>query len=162
MKKYTYIILAIILTSCTYKLSFTGASISPDVKTVTVSSFPMRTPFEPTFGDRLSEALKMRFMSQTNLSLISDGGDLYFEGEISSFVISAEAITGNDIAAQNRLTISVRAKFSNKIDPTQDFDKSFSQYETYPSSNSEPPSAVIQNILDKLVEDIFNASVANW
>jgi len=162
MKKYIFIILATIATSCSVKYSFTGASISPDVKTVAVATFPNRSPFEPTFGDRLSEALRNRFMSQTRLDLRPDDGDLYFEGEVSSFVISAEAITGNDIAAQNRLTITIRVKFSNKIDPTQDFDKSFTQYESYPSSNSEPPTSVIENILDKLVEDIFNASVANW
>ena len=165
IKKITILfIFSIILSSCGI-YSFTGASISPDVKTVTINYFDNRAlNVQPTLSQTLTEALKDRFNSQTNLDQVSKNGDLIFEGYISNYKISPVAIQGNQTAALNRLTISINVKFTNNKDHSQDFDTSFSEYEDYESSKSidSVEDELIKQIVDKLTEDIFNKSVANW
>jgi hypothetical protein len=166
-KNFTYalILLAVIFTSCTLRYSFSGASISPDAKTFSVAFFPNMAPLvNPSLSSDFTEALKMKFLTGTRLNQIDEDGDLAFEGEITNYTVTPQAITAGEIAAMNRLTISVRVKFVNKIDPSQSFDKSFSQFEDYDSQldlNSMEPT-LVEEILKKLMEDIFNASVANW
>ncbi|MCT4636962.1 MAG: LPS assembly lipoprotein LptE [Bacteroidales bacterium] len=163
MRKILYIpIIILLLTGCTVGYTFTGASISADAKTVSIDYFVNRTAFAPSFGDDFTDALRNKFSSQTRLDLISDNGDLRFSGEIKGYAITAEAVQGNDIAAQNRLTITVRVKYTNVLTPGEDFDKDFSQYSTYPSSELEPPVSIVSEVMEKLIEDVFNASVANW
>jgi hypothetical protein len=106
----------------------------------------------------------MKMLTNTRLSQIDEEGDLGFEGEITSYSVTPQAITAGEIAAQNRLTIGVHVKFTNTVDPTQDFDKSFSQYEDYDSQRNlaELEGGLVETITEKLIEDIFNAAVANW
>ncbi len=159
-----FISINIIFVSCGI-YSFTGASISPDVKTVTINYFDNRAlNVQPTLSQTLTEALKDRFNSQTNLDQINKNGDLIFEGYISDYRISPVAIQGNQTAALNRLTIKISVKFTNNKDHSQDFDTSFSEYEDYESSKSidSVEDELIKQIVDKLTEDIFNKSVANW
>jgi hypothetical protein len=168
MKKictYLLVLLAAISTSCTLKFSFSGASISPDVKTFSVAFFPNMAPLvNPTLSATFTEALKLKFLSGTSLSQINEDGDLSFEGEITGYAVTPQAITAGEVAARNRLTITVHVKFVNKIDPSQNFDKSFSQYEDYDSQQdlAMVEGQLVELVLEKLMEDIFNASVANW
>lgn len=150
---------------CSMKYSFTGASISPDVKTVSVAFFQNLAPIvNPTLSSYFTEELKNRFATQTKLNLVSDFGDLNFSGEIRDYQISPVAIQGNETAAQNRLSISIRVKYVNMKDPEQNFDKTFSRFADYdsrlPFNNLE--GELVREIVEKLVEDIFNSSVANW
>ena len=68
------------------------------------------------------------------------------------------------MAAMNRLTITVKVKFTNRIDPTFDFNRSFSAFQEYPSSNdlSSVEGTLIPELVTQLVDDIFNAAVSNW
>ena len=168
MKKvftYALILLAAIFTSCTFRYSFSGASISPDAKTFSVAFFPNMAPLvNPALSSEFTEALKMKFITGTRLNQINEDGDLSFEGEITSYTVTPQAITAGEIAAMNRLTIAVRVKFVNKVDPSQNFDKSFSQFSDYDSQRdlSSVEGELVALVLEKLMEDIFNASVANW
>ena len=96
--------------------------------------------------------------------MVPEGGDLSFEGEITNYTSTPAAITGNETAALNNLTITVRVRFTNAIDPSQNYDKTFSSFSTYPSSTllQEAETSLIPEIVDQLVEDIFNAAVSNW
>ncbi|MBI5218545.1 MAG: LptE family protein [Bacteroidia bacterium] len=155
----------IIFTACKVSYSFTGASISPDTKTVAIQYFPNRAPnFQPILSQEFTEALKDKFTSQTSLQLINSTGDLNFEGEIKDYRVEPLAIQQNQTASLNRLTITVRVKFSNSKNPKQDFDTSFSRYEDYESSKSldSVEKELIKQIVKQLVEDIFNKSVVNW
>ena len=145
--------------------SFTGASISPDVKTANVKFFTnIASLAPPTITQTLTEALKDRLNSQTSLSLVSSGGDLIFESQVSDYKIAPIAIQGNETAASNRLTITINVKFTNAKDERQNFEKSFSRFADYPGSSSltakEPE--LIDEIKQQLIQDIFNASIANW
>lgn len=146
--------------------SFTGASISPDVKTISVQFFENQAPLvQPTLSQTFTEDLKDKFISQTSLEMINGNeGDLNFEGAITGYSVKPMAITGNETAALNRLTITVKVKFTNNKEPEKDFDTSFNAYEDYESSQSieTVEEDLIKQIVEKLTEDIFNKSVANW
>ena len=159
------IFVLLLMNSCKINYSFTGASISPDVKTVSVGHFQNLAPLvNPTLSNLLSEELRNRFVTQTSLNVVPSFGHLNFTGEIRNYEVRPVAIQGNEIAAQNRLTISVRVKFENSIDPTQNYDKNFSHYEDFSSNQqlSQVEQQLVTLIVEKLVEDIFNNAVANW
>lgn len=146
--------------------SFTGASISPDVKTVSIQYFANNASLVvPTLSRVFTDALKDYFTSQTNLILVDRNGDLNLEGAITGYSVQPIAIQGNETAAQNRLTISVTVKFTNKKNEKQDFEnKTFSRYQDYPSSQNlaTVQDQLIKEIDDELIQDIFNQAVVNW
>jgi hypothetical protein len=151
--------------SCRVSYSFTGASISPKVKTVTIQYFPNQASLVvPNLSRALTDALRDYFTSQTNLILVDKGGDLNIEGEITGYVVQPIAIQGNETAAMNRLTITVNVKFTNRTDEKQNFETTFSRYDDYQSSLnlSSVQDVLIKDINDKLIQDIFNKSVVNW
>lgn len=165
MKPYLVVILAILATGCSVKYSFTGASIPPDAKTVSVQLFQNIAPqVNPTLSNYFTEELKNRFLSQTKLNMVSDFGHFAFSGQITNYSVTPVSIQSNEIAAQNRLTISVKVKFVNEIDPKASFDKSFSQYSDFDSNQSfvQVEDQLMREIVGKIIEDIFNASAANW
>jgi len=161
---YILFVVTLALVGCgTY--SFTGASISPDIKTVTVQYFQNRASIvEPTLSQKLTEKLKDKFVSQTNLRLVNANADLIFEGQISDYRTQPIAIQGDQTAAQNRLTITVNVKFSNSKDEKQNFETSFSRFADYSSGKSlnEVEQTLITEINRQLVDDIFNKAVSNW
>jgi outer membrane lipopolysaccharide assembly protein LptE/RlpB len=145
--------------------SFTGASIPPEAKTISIQQFINNAPLvQPMLSQRLTDALRDKFSSQTNLSQVSANGDLTFEGYISDYNTQPVAITGDETAALNRLTISVKVSYSNRFDEKQNFEASFSRFEEYESSRSlsEVEDQLMEQIIDALVQDIFNRSVVNW
>lgn len=144
--------------------SFSGASIPAEAKTVSVDYFPNHAQLvNPLLSDNLTTTLRDAMNSQTTLDLIETGGDLAFEGEITDYRTTPVAITGQT-AAMNRLTITVKVRFSNRIDDTKDFEQSFSRYEDYPSNQDlmSVQEALTATIVEQLVEDIFNKALVNW
>jgi len=111
-----------------------------------------------------TEDLKDKFISQTNLDLVTTNGDLQFEGSITGYRVTSVAIQGNETAALNRLSITVKAKFTNTKDREQDFETSFTRYSDYESSKNlaSIEDELIEDINDQLTQDIFNKAVSNW
>ena len=145
--------------------SFTGASISADIETVSVDYFQNNASMvQPTLSNIMTERLKDQFISQTNLSLTDAIGDLQFEGEITGYKVKPIAIQANETAAQNRLTISVKVTFTNNLDENQNYSQSFSHYADFDSSQdlSSIETELIDQIVEVLSENIFNKAVANW
>jgi hypothetical protein len=168
MKSFKHLIISFLLigiiTGC-HVYSFTGASISPDVKTVSIQFFTNKASIvQPSLSQVFTEKLKDKFVSETSLALTKDIGDLNFEGAIIDYNTQPTAITGNDNAALNRLTITVSVKFTNTKDPKQDFETNFSRYADYDSrkSLSTVETELIAQINSQLVDDIFNKAVVNW
>ena len=170
MNKIKKIILVILTTtllvSCKFGgYSFTGASILPEVKTFSVQQFMnVATMVTPILSSTLTESLIDKFTRQTSLSPVKIDGDFAFEGEITNYTSTATAITGDEQAAMNRLTITIKVKFTNRYDIKANFNKTFTRYADYNNSLSiqavEP--SLIPEIVDELVQDIFNASASNW
>lgn len=163
--KLALLTIIITLASCSVKYSFTGASIPADAKTVSIADFKDVSPLNyATLSSTLTEALRDRFVSQTSLSLSRGEGDLRFEGTITDFRTQPMAIQAGDVAAKNRLTISVKVKFTNTKEPKSSFESSFSRYADYDSSYSldDVAGGLVEEIVKQLVDDIFNKSVVNW
>ena len=155
---------ALIVHSCGI-YSFSGTSIQPDVKTVTINYFEYKAlRVNPSLSNELTEALKDQFRRLTRLEEVDIEGDLEISGEITGYDVKAMAVTADEVAAQNRLTVNVKIYFTNRKYPEDDFEKSFSAYADYDSSNTldAMESQLCEEIIEKLVEDIFNATVANW
>lgn len=155
----------ICFSGCKINYSFTGASISPEVKTVSIENFPNKAPLVvPTLSRSFTEALQDYFTSQTNLILVPQGGDLQLTGEITGYGVQPQAIQGNETAALNRLTITVNVKFVNQFDESQNWETPFSRYLDYPSSQNlvSVQEGLIEEINAMLVDDIFNKAVVNW
>lgn len=145
--------------------SFTGASIPPGAKTISITYFVNNAQFiEPTLSQSLTDALRDRFQSQTDLDFVNENGDLAIEGTIVDYTTRPIAIQGNETAALNRLTVTVKVKFTNALDPARDFETPFTRYEDYPSDQdlSTVKDDLIATINEYLVDDIFNKAVVNW
>lgn len=156
---------AVLVQSCGI-YSFSGTSIQPDVKTVTINYFEYKAlRVNPSLSNELTEALKDQFVRLTKLEQVDMEGDIEIIGEITGYDVKAMAVTANEVAAQNRLTVNVKISFVNRKYPEDDFEgKSFSAYADFESTQSldAVEASLCEEIIEKLVEDIFNATVANW
>lgn len=153
------------LTACSVNYSFTGASIPPEVKTINIKYFPNNASLvEPTLSQKLTDALRDKFTSETNLVLVNDGGDLVLEGSITGYNTSPVAIQNDDQAALNRLTIILDVVYTNTFDENMSFDTKFTRYSDYSSDQNlaDVQEALIEEINVMLIDDIFNKAVINW
>jgi hypothetical protein len=160
-----FIIIASASQSCKVSYSLTGATINPQIKTFSIQYFDNRAPVvQPQLSQLFTEALRLKIQGQTNLNLIAGYGDVDFSGEIKNYETRPQAITGAETAALNRLTVTVRVKYTNEIEPEKSFDTSFSRFEDYDSSKdlSSVEEDLIKLIIEQLMEDIFNKAFVNW
>ena len=145
--------------------SFTGASISPDVKSVSIDLFPSYAALAPPNLPQLfTETLRDKFVSLTNLDLISRNADIRFKGSITDYRTNPVAIQGNEQAAKNRLTITVAVEYTDTKNPDASFEKNFSRFADFDSNRNlaDVEQDLIVEINDQIVQDIFNESVVNW
>ncbi|WP_397445599.1 LptE family protein [Polaribacter sp. R77954] len=145
--------------------SFTGGNTG-DAKTIQIDFFPNNAPLvEPVLTQRFTNDLQDLFTRQTNLTLTNSNGDLHFSGEITGYRVTPMSGTSDQTAAQNRLTVTVNVRFTNKLEEKDDFEKNFSFYSDY-AADAQLTGGVLESALDEIVErltqDIFNASVAKW
>ena len=146
--------------------SFSGTSIQPDVNTITIGYFEYKAlKVNPSLSNELTEAIRTRFRRMTRLEQVDTDGDLEITGEVTGYTVAASAVAAGDVASKNRLTITVKVNFTNRKYPEDNFeDKNFSGYADYDSTLSldAVEAGLTTEIVDKLVEDIFNATVAQW
>lgn len=148
---------------CAY--SFTGGGPPPEVKTVFIDYFPNKaTIINPTLSQTFTEKMRDKFLRQTRLKQVQSDGDYSYSGYISNYTVSPAAVQGNAQTTLNRLTIAVHVKFENKINPKENFEQDFSQFSDFDASVSLPQveAQLIDDISDKLIQEIFNRSVTNW
>lgn len=154
-----------LLVGCTVKYSLSGASIPPDAKTFSVAYFPNNAPMvAPILSATLTDELTQRFATRTSLVQVEEGGDFAFEGDIVGYSSTTSSVSSGDYALQNRLTITVKVKFTNAIDDKMSFNKNFSAYADYDSTKllTEVEGELITQIVEQLVTDIFQAAASNW
>ncbi len=154
-----------IVSSCKISYSFTGANISPEVKTFSVYYFPNRARLvNPNLSQQFTEALREKLQRQTSLNEMGENGDLIFEGQITGYDVSPMSIQKEDMAALNRLSITINVKYTNNKDTEQNIERSFSAFEDFDSTSSlsDVEDGLVPEIINKITEDIFNATLANW
>lgn len=162
---FTIILSTAIFTACKVSYSFTGAVPMVGVKTFSVYYFPNRAKLvNPNLSQVLTDGISEKMTRQTSYSQIQESGDLEFSGQITGYDVKPMNIQKGDVAGQNRLTISIKVKYVNNKDHTQDWEKTFSQYEDFDSNQSlsTAEDQLVTDIVVKLTDDIFNASIANW
>jgi len=168
MKSYKIILLFSLfsISSCSIKYSLTGASISPETKTFQVNYFQnVAALVEPGIERDFTNSLTNLLINQTSLDLVKSKGDLIYEGEITEYRISPTTATSTNTAAQNRLTISVNVRFYDKNDEEANFEKRFSFYFDYAGSSQligAQKDSAIEEIFERITQDVFNASLAKW
>jgi len=158
------ILIVVTFNSCSV-YNFTGTG-KIDAKTFQVNYFLnnselVQPGIERTFTNRLQDLIQ----NQTNLNLTNTGGDLVYEGEITDFRVTPMTATADQRAAQNRLTITIQVRFTNKNKEADDFDKRFSFFHDYTGSDQligAPLTEALDIIFERITLDIFNESLAKW
>lgn len=159
-----------ILNSC---YSFTGSSLT-DEKTIQINEFPNNAPLvNPTLSQQFSTDIQNRFLQRTTLKGTKESPDILVEGEITDYSITPTTISSTTVAttsggtvqeSQNKLTITVKVHYENKIHPDVSFDRTYSDEAVFNSnlSQSEIESSQVKIATDRIINKIFNDIVANW
>lgn len=150
---------------CKITYSFSGASLSEEVKTISVQYFQNRASLvQPGLSQYITDELTDKCRAQTNKEFVSDFGDVNFEGEIVDYRTVPQTVSGNATAAINRFTIGVKVKFTNTFEPEYSFEQTFTRYEDYDSSAdfSSVEQELSEKIVEQIIEDIFNRAFVNW
>ena len=167
MKKLGLIlsILSVLTLSSCGIYSFTGASTG-DAKSFQVNNFQNTADLiEPGIERTFKLNLQDLIQNQTNLTLTNNNADLIFEGEIIDYYIAPMTATAQNTAAQNRLTIAVQVRYYNTLEPEKDFDRRFSFYYDYDARTQlvgATLNTAIEEIYDRITQDIFNAALTDW
>jgi len=145
--------------------SFTGSALSPDIKTISIETFPDRSNGGPSYISQVfTDKAREYFQSNSKLAILQSNGDLQITGYISGYTLSPVAPTGNNVAAKTRLTITVKVKYQNTKNEENDFEQDFSFFSDF--DQTQTLSAVergkIEEISDQILLDIFNKTIANW
>ncbi len=159
-----FVLLLMLLQGCGI-YSFTGASIPPEAKTISVGYFPNKAQLvEPLLSPVFTNTLRDQFTSQTNLTMVEKNGDLDIQGEITDYKISPVAIQADQTAAMNRLSITVNVRFTNRFEPDKDFETKFTQFIDYLSTEdfNSIKAQLIEQVTKDLSDNIFNKAVVNW
>ena len=164
--KATVIITLILISQSCGTYSFSGASIPPEMKTVSVQFFENNSALVvPYLSQQFTEALKKRIRDQSRLSMVRIDADANFEGRITDYTIRPVAIQGNDRAGLNRMTVTVSVKYTNTLNPELNFEQPFQAFQEF-STSQRPVQMQEQELLvlinNQLTEDIFNKAFANW
>lgn len=161
------VVAAVAAVSCSISYKMNGAALDYSIyKTISISEFPIRAalvypPLQQTFENKMIDMVTR----QTRLRVIdSNNSDLRLEGEITGYSLSPQAVNDNAYASQTRLTITVRVKFINSKDSSQDVDQSFSAYRDFSSDQmlTDVQDELCSQISDELANLIFNATLGNW
>lgn len=164
----TTVLMFTMLAGCGVKYSFTGGSIPQGMKTYAVLYFENIAPMVyTTLSQDFTEGLKERIRTQSSLSQVNDDGDAIFEGTITNYTITPASVQagGVDRAANSRLSVTVRVKYTNRLDETgeSNFEESFTQFEEFAGSDvTSFEASLVQSLIKKLTEDIYNRAFANW
>lgn len=145
--------------------SFTGTTLSDDIKTITIRNFAMVTAGGPqNMSLSFNEKLKEYYQRNTSLKLRPEEGDLILDGAIVGYELTPVSATASDKAALNRLTVRIEVSFTNRLTPEEDFDKEFSFYEDFSQeqSLSDVEGRLVPKILDQIVLNIFTETAAQW
>lgn len=164
-KTLNLLLLTTLLLALSGCYSFRGTTLSPDIKSVTITNFTMGTAGGPAnMALQFNEKMKEYYQRNTSLALLPLNGDLQLEGSITAYEVTPAAPTANDQAALNRLSITIQVKFTNNKDEEKNFDQSFSFFKDFPQSQtlSQVESRLVPQILDQIVQDIFNKSAGDW
>jgi hypothetical protein len=159
-------VMAVSLTACSVSYKFNGASIDYNkTKTIQIEEFPIRSPFVwSPMGPFFNNELKDKYNSFTKLQQVRRGGDLKLEGEITRYEQRNKSVSAEGYSAMTELSMTVNVRFTNNVNHSDDFEQQFTATQSFDSRQSL--NAVQEELVNKMIKDIvdqiFNATVANW
>lgn len=156
------VFLVLLQSSC---YSFKEGRIDPLIQTVSIYNFTNQSSNgNAQLNQGMTDALRNRFITQTNLRLVPAAGDIEFSGVITGYNIQGTAPIANQTTALSRLTLTVKVDFVNNTKPGDQWSQSFSRFADYSSSQSllDVEAQLLQDIYFQLVEDIYNKALVNW
>ncbi len=163
---YSVVTLILLLNSCTVSYKFNGASIDyATTKTISIADFPNNAALvNPTLSVNLSEGIRDIYTRQTRLQVLRSGGNLELEGEITGYALTPMAITADSYAAETKLTMTIKVRFTNNIAPEESFEKTYSAFQTFTSSQllTDVQDELCQTMIQEIAENIYNDTVARW
>lgn len=156
-----------VVTACSISYKFNGSSINYDkVKTIYIADFPIKSAYVyAPLGTRFNEELKDIFIRQTRLQLVNRDADLEISGEITGYNQYNQAVKSDGYSSETKLMVTVNVRFVNNTNHEEDFsDRQFSSFRNYDSSQmlTQVQDQLIAEMVKDIVEQIFNATVANW
>jgi len=156
----------LIYSSCRISYSFQGGKLNYElVKTITIQDFPNRAAMVyPPLAPAFDQALRNRFIEQTRLVAVDYNGDIEIEGEITGYNVQGTAVKDDAYASRTKLTITVHLRYTNHKEEGSNVDQSFSAFREYDATKSldEVQDGLMREIIDELIDLIYNATVANW
>lgn len=165
-KPLALISLLLLVVSCSISYKFNGASINYDkVKTLTIETFPIKSAYVyAPLGTVFNDQLQTIYMTQTRLQLVPRNGDLSISGEIVNYEQLNQAVKADGYSSETQLKVTVNVRFVNNTNHAEDFERQFSAFRNYDSSLqlSTVQDGLIDEMVKEIVEQIFNATVANW
>ncbi len=146
--------------------SLSGSSIEPDWDNLYVATFINRASLQnPTLSQDLTISIQDVFRNRTKLTLNdNENSDLVIEGEIVGYDVTSQSIKSDDIAAENRLTISVKIDYINAKDESKSFQRTFSAYYVYPGNQmlTDAESTIVPEIITSIRDQVFAAIAQDW
>lgn len=161
-----YLLIVILLTGCTISYKFNGASIDyTKTKSISIADFTNSAELvHPPFASQFSEKLREIYTRNTRLQVIKKNGDMNIEGEIIEYNLTPLAVGADAYASKSKLTVTINVRFSNKKNPSDDFEKKYSAYETFDTSTlfTSIQEDLSTKIIESIVDNIYNETVAKW
>ncbi len=152
--------------SCTIGFTMNGASIDySKTHSIAISDFPNHAALvNPTLANDLTEGIRDIFIRQTRLNVQRQSGDLELEGEITGYQLTPMAISADSYSAETKLTITVKVVFTNNVNPDESFEKTYSAYQTFDSTQliSDVQDELCATMITEIAENIYNDTVAKW
>ena len=159
-------VISLMVVSCSISYKFNGSSIDyTKTKTISISDFPNTAELVyPPLSQQFSEALRDSYTKQTRLQILKKEGDLHLEGEIVGYQLTPLAISADSYASQTKLTLTIKVRFTNYKNPEEDFDKSYTAFQTFDSNLilNSVQDALIKQMITDIVDNIYNDTVAKW
>ena len=160
------LIAALLLTACSVSYKFNGASIDyTKTKTIQIGEFPIRSSYVwGPMGPMFNNAIKDKYINNTRLIQVRRNGDLRLEGEITQYQQRNKAVSAEGYSAQTELSMTVNVRFTNNANHSEDFERQFTASQTYETtmSLSAVQEELVTEMINNIVDQIFNATVANW
>ncbi len=159
-------VLIFAFSSCTISYKFNGASIDyTKTRSISIADFPNTAELvHPPLSQEFSEKLRDVYTKQTRLQVLKKGGDMHLEGEITGYQLTPMAISADTYASETKLTITIKVRFTNNKNPNEDFEKTYSAYQTFDSNLmlNDVQDELLKTMIDEITDNIYNDTVARW
>ena len=166
MRKGILLLCTILLNACTISYKFNGASIDySTTKTISIADFPnMAALVYPPLSNNLSDGIRDLFQRQTRLEQVRRGGNLEIEGEITDYRLTPMSVSADSYASETRLTMTVRVRFTNNVNPEESFEKTYSSHQNFDSSQmlNDVQDELCNIMVKEIADQIYNDTVARW